>query len=70
MKSNTRIHCAVTPEFYAEVIAAAADLRMSPSEFMRLSMIHALKERPAAAFSRSSGVRMGRPPRRAAAVTA
>ncbi|WP_156447883.1 hypothetical protein [Burkholderia sp. MSMB2157WGS] len=66
MKSNTRIHCAVTPEFYAEVVAAAIDLRMSPSEFMRLSMIHALKERPVAAFAQSSGVRKGRPPRRGA----
>jgi len=66
VKSNTRIHCAVTPEFYAEVVAAAADLRMSPSEFMRLSMIHALKERTATVFSLLIGIRMRRPPRQGA----
>lgn len=64
MKAKAKISCVASSELYDEVISAATEMGLTQSEFMRLAIIHALRERPEAAFARSSGTRgRGRPAR-------
>jgi len=57
MQGNANITFVTSSEFRAEVESAAASLGLTKSEFIRLAVIYAMKERPAAAFAARSGMR-------------
>jgi hypothetical protein len=57
MKREVKIGCNASSVMRDEVYAAAADLGIMPSEFIRLAIIHAVKTRPAEAFATPSGMR-------------
>jgi antitoxin component of RelBE/YafQ-DinJ toxin-antitoxin module len=57
MKGNANITFVTSSELRAEVESVAATLGLTKSEFIRLAVIHAIKERPAEAFAARSGMR-------------
>jgi hypothetical protein len=46
MKGETKLTFVTSSELRAQVIAAAADKGITPSEFVRLATMHVLKEKP------------------------
>ncbi|VVE72439.1 hypothetical protein PAN31117_04390 [Pandoraea anapnoica] len=57
MQGNANITFVTSQEFRDEVENAAASLGLTKSEFIRLAVIYAMKERPTAAFAARSGMR-------------
>ncbi|HKR39819.1 MAG TPA: hypothetical protein VJU59_09090 [Paraburkholderia sp.] len=56
MKGDVKLFCTASSELRAKVMAAAAAMGVTQSEFMRRAVIHAMDERPSA-LANHSGMR-------------